>query len=90
MTLMAKFVLQMAFKNEQQRLEARPAHRDHLRALKEEGRLVMAGPWADDTGALHIYEVADEAELREILGRDPYTAVDGYEIAALKEWTQIM
>lgn len=87
---MARFVLQIAFKNEEKRMAARPAHRDHLLALKEQGRLVTAGPWADDTGALHVYEVADETELRDILARDPYTAVDGYEIASLKEWTPII
>ncbi|WP_207757343.1 YciI family protein [Nonomuraea cypriaca] len=48
------------------------------------------GPWADDTGAPHVYEVADEAELREIIGRDPYTAAGGCEIVLLKEWTPIV
>ncbi|MEV0615975.1 muconolactone Delta-isomerase family protein [Nonomuraea sp. NPDC050404] len=87
---MARFVLQMAFDGDPRRLEARPAHREHLRRLKEQGRLVTAGPWADDSGALHVYEVADEAELREILREDPYTAVNGYEIVSLREWTPIM
>lgn len=87
---MARYVLQMAFDGDPRRLAARPAHREHLRRLKEEGRLVTAGPWADDSGALHVYEVTDEAELRDILRRDPYTAVDGYEVVLLKEWTPIM
>ncbi|GLW96865.1 YciI family protein [Microtetraspora sp. NBRC 16547] len=87
---MARYVLEMAFKNETRRLEVRPEHRRHLQRLLDEGRLITAGPWADDTGALHIYEVADEAELREILKADPYTAVDAYEIASLREWTPIL
>lgn len=87
---MARYVLQLAFDGDPRRLAARPAHREHLRRLKEDGRLVTAGPWADDSGALHVYEVADEAELRDILRRDPYTAVNGYDIVLLKEWTPIM
>ncbi|MFC4119431.1 YciI family protein [Nonomuraea zeae] len=87
---MARYVLQLAFDGDPRRLAARPAHREHLRRLKEAGRLVSAGPWADDSGALHVYEVSGESELREILREDPYTAVDGYEIVLLKEWTPIM
>jgi uncharacterized protein len=87
---MARYVLHLAFDGDPRRLAARPAHREHLRRLKEEGRLVTAGPWADDSGAMHVYEVADETELREILRRDPYTEVNGYEIALLKEWTPIL
>ena len=87
---MARYVVQLAFDGDPRRLAARPAHREHLRALRDEGRLVTAGPWADDSGALHVYEVADEEELREILRSDPYTAVNGYEVVLLKEWTPIL
>ncbi|MGP3954916.1 YciI family protein [Nonomuraea sp. 3N208] len=87
---MARYVVQLAFDGDPRRLTARPAHREHLRRLKQEGRLVSAGPWADDSGALHVYEVADEAELRAILARDPYTEADAYEIVLVKEWTAIM
>ncbi|MEV5890900.1 YciI family protein [Nonomuraea fuscirosea] len=87
---MARYVVQLAFDGDPRRLAARPAHREHLRRLKEQGRLVTAGPWADDSGALHVYEVADETELRDILERDPYTAVAGYKIVLLRKWSPIM
>jgi uncharacterized protein YciI len=87
---MARFVLQLTFKNEARRLEVRPAHRDYLRGLLDEGRLVTAGPFADDKGALLIYEAADEAEIRDILAHDPYTAADVYDIELLREWTPIL
>ncbi|NJP90677.1 hypothetical protein HCN51_14650 [Nonomuraea sp. FMUSA5-5] len=87
---MARYVVHLAFDGDPRRLAARPAHREHLRRLKEQGRLVTAGPWADDSGALHVYEVADEAELRDILRQDPYAAVDGSQVVLLREWTPIM
>jgi uncharacterized protein YciI len=63
-----------------------PKHREYLTTLREQGKLVTAGPWADDTGAMLLYSVADEAEVREILAADPYTPEDVYDIALLREW----
>jgi uncharacterized protein len=83
---MAIFVLQLGFKNNDRRLEVRPAHREYLASLREEGKLVSAGPWADDTGAMLLYDVTGEAEVREILAKDPYTPADVYDIADLREW----
>jgi len=83
---MALFAVQLRFTDTDRRMQVRPAHRDYLTSLKEAGKLVTAGPFADQTGALLIYDVADEAELRDILAKDPYTPADVYEIAALNEW----
>jgi uncharacterized protein YciI len=83
---MALFALQLKFTDLERRLQVRPAHRDYLISLKKAGKLVASGPFADQTGALLIYEVADEAELTEILEKDPYTVAEVYEIAALNEW----
>jgi uncharacterized protein YciI len=83
---MALFALQLKFTDPERRTEVRPAHRDYLAELKEAGKLVTAGPFADQSGALLIYDVADEAELRDILAKDPYTTADVYEIITLAEW----
>ncbi|TWD83000.1 hypothetical protein FB561_4151 [Kribbella amoyensis] len=85
---MAIFVVQLRFTDTDtdRRLQVRPAHREYLTALKEAGKLVTAGPFEDQTGALLVYDVADEAELREILAKDPYTPADVYELVTLKEW----
>jgi uncharacterized protein YciI len=85
---MALFVVQFRFDvaETDRRLEVRPAHREYLTELKEAGKLIAAGPFTDQTGALLVYDVADEAELREILAKDPYTPHDVYEIATLAEW----
>ncbi len=83
---MAIFAVQLRFKNNDRRLEVRPAHREYLATLHAAGTLVTAGPWTDDTGALLLYDVADEAELREVLAKDPYTPADVYDVAELREW----
>ena len=85
---MAQFVVQLRFDlaETDRRMEVRPAHRDYLTELKATGKLVAAGPFADQTGALLVYDVADETELREILAKDPYTPANVYKIATLAEW----
>ena len=85
---MALYVVQLRFDlaETDRRMEVRPAHRDYLHELKDAGKLVTAGPFPDQTGALLIYDVADEAELRDILAKDPYTPANVYELATLAEW----
>jgi uncharacterized protein YciI len=83
---MAIFIVQLRFTNNERRLRVRPKHREYLASLHAAGKLVTAGPWADETGALLVYDVADEAELRQLLADDPYTPEDVYEIDELREW----
>lgn len=85
---MAQFVVQLRFDlaETDRRMKVRPAHREYLAELKAAGKLVAAGPFTDQTGALLVYDVTDEAELRDILAKDPYTPADVYEIATLNEW----
>ena len=91
MARMAIFAVQLKFdaSGTEARMQVRPAHREYLAFLKESGKLVEAGPFADESGALLVYDVADEAELRDILAKDPYTPAGVYELGLLKEWNQI-
>jgi uncharacterized protein len=84
---MTVFAVQLRFRpeNNERRLEVRPEHREYLASLREQGKLLTAGPWADDTGALLLYDVADEAELQKILADDPYTPVNAAD-ADIHEW----
>jgi uncharacterized protein YciI len=88
---MAIFAVQMKFdaSDPEARMQVRPAHRDYLASLQEAGKLLEAGPFVDESGALLIYNVADEAEMRDILAKDPYTPAGVYELATLKEWNQV-
>jgi uncharacterized protein YciI len=88
---MTRFVLELAFtRDNERRLEVRPAHREYLRGLHLDGRLESAGPWADDSGALLVYRVADRAEMDAILAGDPYTRAGVVEVASLREWRPIL
>ncbi|MDP9359381.1 MAG: YciI family protein [Chloroflexota bacterium] len=87
---MAKFAAIVTFGDAEKRLETRPRHRAHLQQLLAEGKLHESGPWADDSGALIIYEAADQTEAQALLDADPYTAVDGIITdVRLLEWNRI-
>lgn len=85
---MAKFAVILTFDDDEARLEARPRHRTYLEDLLRAGKLHESGPWADDSGALVVYEVADEAEARALLAADPYTQTPGVIASAeFKQWS---
>ncbi|MEV6286675.1 muconolactone Delta-isomerase family protein [Kribbella sp. NPDC051770] len=88
---MAIFAVQLTFdpSGTEARMQVRPAHRDYLAELQQAGKLVAAGPFADESGALLLYDVADEAELRDILAKDPYTPAGVAEVTTLKEWNRV-
>lgn len=84
-------VLEISFKEDGgQRLAARPVHREKLAALHAEGKLAMAGPWGDDSGAMVVFNVADEAAAREIMADDPYYATAGVTVVSLRPWNPIV
>jgi uncharacterized protein len=88
---MALFAALIAFtENEELRLQTRPAHREYLRSLLDAGKLSMSGPWADDTGALIIYEAEDMAEAERILHGDPYRSAGVIANVTLKEWKVVL
>ncbi|HEY8374195.1 MAG TPA: muconolactone Delta-isomerase family protein [Pseudonocardiaceae bacterium] len=87
---MARFAVQLVFgADRERRLEVRPAHREYLKGLAERGVLLAAGPWADDSGALLVYEVADRDELQRVLDEDPYTPAKVVQEITVREWTPV-
>jgi uncharacterized protein len=72
------------------RLQTRPIHREYLRSLFDEGKLAISGPWADDSGALIVYEVNDMAEAERILDADPYRSAGVIANVRLKEWRVVL
>lgn len=86
---MPTFIVELSFdQDEEYRLRVRPAHREYLTGLTAAGRVRLAGPVADGSGAVLVYDVADRAELDGIVAEDPYFA--GPQPAAtvtnVREW----
>ncbi len=70
-----KFAAIIEYGEDKESIEAfGPAHRTYLRGLLASGRLVAAGPFADDAGALWVYEAETREAAEALLRDDPYTA----------------
>ncbi len=81
------YVVELSFDGDPRRLAARPAHRQVLARLHAEGHVIMAGPWADDSGALLVLRVDSEAAVHELLAEDPYYSTPGVTVASVRAWT---
>lgn len=85
------YAVELAFDpgNSERRLELRPAHRQSLAGLFEQGLLKMSGPWEDDSGALLIFDT-DAEGIERILADDPYFAAPGVDVVAVRRWQPIV
>ena len=84
------FVLELALTADPRRLAARPAHRERLARLHEQGLVVMAGPFADDSGALVVFDVPDAATLERVLADDAYYTTPGVTVVRKVEWAPVI
>jgi uncharacterized protein YciI len=82
-------MVELGFTATSERLAARPAHRVLLQRLHEDGRLLAAGPWADDTGALLVFD-AERKEVDRLLELDPYYRTPGVEVIGIREWAPVV
>jgi uncharacterized protein YciI len=81
------------------RLQARPAHLDRLEILKNEGRLILAGPHPsvdnDDpgeagfTGSLVVAEFESREAAQSWADQDPYVAANVYEKVIVKPFKKV-
>jgi uncharacterized protein YciI len=84
----------------QQRLEARPDHLQRLQQLRDEGRLLLAGPHpavdSDDpgdagfTGSLVVAEFASLDDARQWADADPYVSAGVYENVVVKPFKKVL
>ena len=84
------YVVELSFTDAPQRLAARPAHRECLRELYSDGVVRLAGPYPDDSGAMLIFDVNDQAALDELLAADPYYTTAGVTVVRKQAWTPII
>lgn len=87
---MAKFVLSGCYCEDvlTKRTPFREAHLAGLRSQKEQGVLVTIGPTEDLTRVFGIYEVENEATVRNLIESDPYWQNGIWTEYEVKAWIQ--
>jgi uncharacterized protein YciI len=86
----AKFVVELVYgEDRDRRLEVRPAHREYSKELAARGVLLAGGPYADERGAMLVYEAADADELQRVLDADPYTEAGVIAETSVREWNAV-
>lgn len=84
----------------EKRLQARPAHLQRLQALRDAGRLLLAGPHpaidAEDpgaagfTGSLVVAEFPSLDEARDWADQDPYVEAGVYRAVTVKPFKKVL
>ncbi len=82
------------------RLKARPAHLERLQQLKQEGRLLLAGPHpavdseepgeAGFSGSLVVAEFPSLEEAESWAAADPYMAAGVYDHVTVKPFKKVL
>jgi uncharacterized protein len=75
---------------DEQRLAVRPEHREYVQRLHADGKVRMSGPLADETGAILVYEAADEDAARALVAQDPYVEAGVVRELSLREWNVVV
>jgi hypothetical protein len=70
--------------------EFRPPHREYLRQLIAQGKLVLAGPFTDNSGGLIVYEVPSEDEIEGIIKADPFYKAGVFQTWKIRPWRIVM
>jgi uncharacterized protein YciI len=84
-----KYAAFIRYGNHEQIAEVRPKHRQYLGGLHEQGKIFASGPFADDSGALIIYEGESEDEVRDIIRNDPFYIAGVFKHIDLREWRRV-
>jgi uncharacterized protein len=82
-----KYVSYVTYTRDKEKILAhRPKHREYLSGLLREGKLVGSGPFADDSGALFIYEAETAEAALALIAADPFCVAGVFERRELKPW----
>ena len=87
---MAIFAVLTTYDDREERDRVRPSHRAFLQEQLDRGALISGGPFADDSGALLLFEAESEEALQEIVDQDPYTQNEGcLGSLTIREWNRV-
>ena len=86
-----KFAAVIEYLQDEQTVERlRPLHRQYLAALKEKGQLAISGPFADESGALIVYEAESADAAEALLKADPFHANGVFLRWQLRPWNPVI
>lgn len=69
--------------------KARPAHRQYLTGLVEQGKLVISGPFANDVGGLLVYEAETPDQVEAMVREDPFAKQGVFLSWEIRPWNVI-
>lgn len=82
------------------RMQARPAHLERLEALRDEGRLLIAGPFpaidsedpgpAGFSGSLIVAEFPDQESAKAWADQDPYVVNGVYATVSVRPFKKVI
>ncbi len=68
----------------------RPAHLANLEPLNRQGKVLLAGPFTDQTGSLIIIEASSLEEAQKFAAEDPYTLHGIFERVEVHPFHQVL
>jgi uncharacterized protein len=81
-----KFVHYCQFVADEEKIaEHSSQHHHYMADLRKMGKVVAAGPFADKTGALFVFDVIDRSDLEAIIADDPFTKGGVFAHCEIKE-----
>jgi uncharacterized protein YciI len=70
--------------------EFRPPHREYQKVLKQEGKVALAGPLADDSGGIIVYEAASKQDVEDWIRADPFATGGVFVSWVIHPWNLIL
>ncbi|GAA4245588.1 YciI family protein [Dactylosporangium darangshiense] len=84
------WIVELSFSEDPGRLDARPAHRAILTGEHARGVVRMAGPLADESGAVIVLDLPDRRAVEEFIAADPYYARPGVTVERIRQWATFL
>ncbi len=69
--------------------KARPAHRQYLTGLQNQNKLVISGPFGDDSGGLLVYEAENPEQVDTMIREDPFAKQGVFLSWEIRPWNVI-
>ena len=85
-----KYVHDVTYTTDRGKVAAhRPQHREYMAQLFDQGRLLLAGPFADDSGALFVFEADSNEAVSALIGKDPFAVSGVFQKSEVKPWNLV-